>query len=168
MFSPESKKLSPPWMARAALAAVCTAFSFGVQAQAPAASAPAASAPAAAAPAVKLAPVLERLKAGAPFVIAHREASVPFSYYDDNKKPVGYALELCQKLAAVVQKQLKLKDMKIEYKMVTGAMRIPTIEKGEAMLECGSTTNNAERREKVAFTVPHFSQQRSAAAHDHH
>jgi ABC-type amino acid transport substrate-binding protein len=101
-------------------------------------------------------PVLDKLRGGAPFVIAHRESSVPFSYYDDNKQPIGYAVELCQRLAEVVRKELKLKDMKIEYKMVTGATRIPTIESGEAMLECGSTTNNAERRQKVAFTVPHF------------
>ena len=30
------------------------------------------------------------------------------------------------------------------------------VEQGKADLECGSTTNNAERREKVAFTVPHY------------
>jgi ABC-type amino acid transport substrate-binding protein len=40
--------------------------------------------------------------------------------------------------------------------MVTGATRIPAIVEGKADLECGSTTNNAERRQKVAFTVPHY------------
>ena len=40
--------------------------------------------------------------------------------------------------------------------MVTSANRIATIADGKADLECGSTTNNAERREKVAFTIPHF------------
>jgi glutamate/aspartate transport system substrate-binding protein len=30
------------------------------------------------------------------------------------------------------------------------------MEQGKADMECGSTTNNAERREKVAFTIPHF------------
>lgn len=34
--------------------------------------------------------------------------------------------------------------------------RIEMIQQGKADLECGSTTNNAERRQKVVFTVPHF------------
>jgi len=40
--------------------------------------------------------------------------------------------------------------------MVTPSNRIDAVAKGQADLECGSTTNNAERREKVAFTVPHY------------
>ncbi len=44
----------------------------------------------------------------------------------------------------------------VTYLMVTPANRISTIETGKADMECGSTTNNAERRQKVAFTVPHF------------
>ena len=40
--------------------------------------------------------------------------------------------------------------------MVTPANRISIIAEGKADMECGSTTNNKERREKVAFTVPHF------------
>jgi len=39
---------------------------------------------------------------------------------------------------------------------VTPANRIAVIEQGKADMECGSTTNNAERRQKVAFTIPHF------------
>ena len=101
-------------------------------------------------------PVVERLKSGGKLVIAHREASVPFSYLDADKKPVGYAMDLCLKVAESIEKSLKLKNMPIEFKMVTPANRIATIEKGEADMECGSTTNNKERREKVAFTVPHF------------
>jgi len=39
---------------------------------------------------------------------------------------------------------------------VTPANRIAMVAEGKADLECGSTTNNAERRQKVAFTIPHF------------
>ena len=35
-------------------------------------------------------------------------------------------------------------------------LKIAEAVRGKADLECGSTTNNAERREKVAFTIPHF------------
>jgi ABC-type amino acid transport substrate-binding protein len=104
--------------------------------------------------------VLDRVKNGGDIVIAHRESSVPFSYLDADKKPVGYAVDLCVKLATAVRKkmgaQIDAKTGGITYLMVTPANRISTIETGKADLECGSTTNNAERRQKVAFTVPHF------------
>ena len=100
--------------------------------------------------------VLERVKAGGKLVIAHRESSVPFSYVDAERKPVGYALDLCLKLAEVIRRKTGMKDMPVEFLLVTPASRIPAIEQGKADMECGSTTNNAERREKVAFTVPHF------------
>jgi ABC-type amino acid transport substrate-binding protein len=102
-------------------------------------------------------PVLDRIKSGGKIVIAHRESSVPFSYLDGNKKPVGYALDLCFKLAETVRKKVGVKgDDGIALLMVTPANRIPSIAQGKADMECGSTTNNKERREKVAFTVPHF------------
>ena len=46
--------------------------------------------------------------------------------------------------------------MKVEFLMVTPANRMAMIEQGKADMECGSTTNNAQRRQSVAFTVPHF------------
>jgi ABC-type amino acid transport substrate-binding protein len=100
--------------------------------------------------------VAQRLKAGGNIVIAHRESSVPFSYLDANKQPVGYAVDLCVKLAEAVRKKIGAKDSGIAFVMVTPSNRISTIEDGKADLECGSTTNNEERRQKVAFTVPHF------------
>ncbi|CAN7640273.1 amino acid ABC transporter substrate-binding protein [Acidovorax sp. LjRoot118] len=101
--------------------------------------------------------VLERVSGGGKMVIAYRESSVPFSYIDTKTgKPVGYAMDLCLRLADVVRKKTGKKDMQVEFLAVTPANRIAMIEQGKADMECGSTTNNAERRQKVAFTVPHF------------
>ncbi|WP_423222034.1 amino acid ABC transporter substrate-binding protein [Ideonella lacteola] len=111
---------------------------------------------AAAANALASAPVLDKLRQGGALVIAHRESSTPFSYLDADKKPVGYAVDVCLKLAEAVKKELGLKAMPVTFKMATPANRIAMIESHEADLECGSTTNNAERRQKVAFTVPHY------------
>lgn len=101
-------------------------------------------------------PALERIKQTGKITIAHRESSVPFSFYDADKKPVGYAVDLCLKLAEAVRKNLQLKTLTPQFVMVTSATRISSIQEGKADLECGSTTNNAERRQKVAFTVPHY------------
>jgi glutamate/aspartate transport system substrate-binding protein len=101
-------------------------------------------------------PTLDRIKQTGKIIIAHRESSVPLSYLDANKKPVGYAVDLCLRLADAVKKKLNMPRLDVSYLMVTGATRIPAIAEGKADLECGSTTNNAERRQKVAFTVPHY------------
>lgn len=100
--------------------------------------------------------VTERLKNGGQITIAHRESSVPFSYLDANQKPVGYAVDLCLKIAQAVAQKSGVKDPGVNYLLVSPANRIAAIEQGKADMECGSTTNNAERRQKVAFTVPHF------------
>ena len=101
-------------------------------------------------------PVLDRIKSSGRIVIAHRESSIPFSYLDADKKPVGYALDLCLRVAEVIKKKVGLSTLKVDYLLVTSANRIPAIVDGKADLECGSTTNNAERRQKVAFTIPHY------------
>jgi glutamate/aspartate transport system substrate-binding protein len=112
--------------------------------------------PAASTSAALPSPVLDRLRQGGTLVLAHRESSVPFSYLDADKKPVGYALDLCLKFAEAIRKDLGLKTLPVAFKLVTPANRIAVIEQHEADLECGATTNNAERRQKVAFTVPHY------------
>ena len=101
--------------------------------------------------------VLERVAEGGKMVIAYRESSVPFSYIDSaTGKPVGYALDLCLRMAELVRKKTGKKDMGIEWVPVTSANRVTIVAEGKADMECGSTTNNAERRELVAFTIPHF------------
>ena len=99
---------------------------------------------------------LEKIKAAGRIVIAHRESSIPFSYWDANKQPIGYAVDLCRKIAEAVRLQLQLPALPVEYLAVTSASRIPAIAEGKASLECGSTTNNAERRKQVDFTIPHY------------
>lgn len=99
---------------------------------------------------------LDRIRVTGKVVLGHRESSVPFSYLDADKRPVGYALELCLKLVDAVKKKLELKTLNVEYLLVTSSNRIGFVEEGKVDMECGSTTNNAERRNKVAFTVPHY------------
>lgn len=101
-------------------------------------------------------PVLDRIKASGTVVIAHRESSVPFSFVGPDGQPVGYAVDLCLKLVEAMRKALALPALAPRFLMVTPANRMAMVEEGKADLECGSTTNNAERRQKVAFTVPHY------------
>lgn len=115
----------------------------------------AAAEPAAPAPAQVPPGTLERIQARGSVVIAHREASIPLSYVADGK-PVGYSLDVCHKVVEAIGRHLKMRELKVEYVQVTSASRFEVIEKGQADMECGSTTNTAARRQRVAFTIPHF------------
>jgi ABC-type amino acid transport substrate-binding protein len=101
-------------------------------------------------------PALDRIQSSGHIVLGHRESSVPFSYVLPDGKPVGYALDLCLKIAEGVRKKLKMNTLTPKFVPVTPANRIQMVTDGKVDLECGSTTNNAERREKVTFTVPHY------------
>ena len=99
--------------------------------------------------------VLDRVRGGGPLVIAHRESSVPFSYVHEGRA-VGYAVDLCLRIAEVVRQKTGRRDMPVQMLQVTPSNRIEAVKSGKADMECGSTTNNAERRKDVAFTIPHF------------
>ena len=99
---------------------------------------------------------LNRIRETHTITLATRDASVPFSYLDENKKPIGYSIDLCNRIVDGIRRELKLTQLNVVTMSVTPATRIATVVDGKADLECGSTTNNAERRKQVAFTIPHF------------
>ncbi|MDR1827229.1 MAG: amino acid ABC transporter substrate-binding protein [Methylobacteriaceae bacterium] len=99
---------------------------------------------------------LKKVKDTGSISLGHRESSLPFSYYDDNQKVVGYAYELCDKLADAVQAELKMDKLERKLVAVTSANRIPLLTSGGIDLECGSTTNNLERQKEVSFTLTHY------------
>src|SRR5436190_15165381 len=99
---------------------------------------------------------LKKIKEIGAITLGHRESSMPFSYYDDKQQVVGYSMDLCMKIVDAVKKELKLTKLDVKLNPVTSATRIPLIANGTIDLECGSTTNNAERQKQVAFTITHF------------
>ena len=99
---------------------------------------------------------LNKIKDGGSITIGHRDASVPFSYYDDKQKPVGYAMDLCHRIVDAVKSELKMPKLEVKYQLVTSANRIPLMANGTIDLECGSTTNNLDRQKQVWFTITHF------------
>ena len=99
---------------------------------------------------------LKKIKDSGSITIGHRDASIPFSYYDDKQQVVGYAVDLCLKIVDAVKSELKMPSLKVNYQLVTSANRIPLMANGTIDLECGSTTNNIARQEQVGFTITHF------------
>ena len=101
-------------------------------------------------------PTLKKIKDSGTITIGHRDSSMPFSYYDDQQKVVGYALDICMKVVDAIKAELKMPNLQVKLNPVTSATRIPLIANGTIDLECGSTTNNLDRQKQVGFTNTYF------------
>ncbi|HSV52594.1 MAG TPA: amino acid ABC transporter substrate-binding protein [Burkholderiaceae bacterium] len=102
------------------------------------------------------APTLEKAKSSGTLAVAYREASIPFSYLDGNAQPVGFGWDVCAAIVEEVKKAVGRPDLKVTTQAVTSANRIPLLQNGTIDIECGSTTNNAERQQQVAFATNYF------------
>jgi len=99
---------------------------------------------------------LKNIKETGAITIGFRDSSIPFSYLDDHQQPVGFAMDICGKIVDAIKNELKLDKLEVKLNPVTSSTRIPLLANGTIDLECGSTTNNAERQKQVAFTNTHF------------
>ena len=106
--------------------------------------------------AAELTGTLKKVKETNSITVGYRESSIPFSYLDNNGKPIGYAMELCGKVVDAVKADLKMPGLKVNYTPVTSSNRIPLLENGTIDLECGSTTNSVARQKQVAFGPTYF------------
>jgi glutamate/aspartate transport system substrate-binding protein len=95
---------------------------------------------------------LQKIKETGTISLGHRESSIPFSYYDDQQRVVGYSQELMLKAVDAVKADLKLAALQVKLTPVTSQNRIPLVQNGTIDLECGSTTNNLERQRQVSFS----------------
>ena len=99
---------------------------------------------------------LKKVRDSKVFTIGYREASFPFAFYDDQKKPTGFAVELCTRIGEAVKQELKMPDIEIKYLPINAQTRIPLLTNGTIDIECGSTTNNLARQQQVDFTYTFY------------
>ncbi len=101
-------------------------------------------------------PTLQKIAEAGSISLGHRESSIPFSYYDDKQQVVGYSHELMLKAVEAIKAELKKPNLAIKLVPVTSQNRIPLVLNGSVDIECGSTTNNAERAKQVDFSTNIF------------
>lgn len=99
---------------------------------------------------------LKKIQERGEITLGAREAALPFSYYDDDHRPIGYSIDLCLKVVDAIKAQLKMPNLKTTMVQVASSSRIPLMANGTIDLECGTTSNTAERQKQVAFSVTTF------------
>lgn len=84
--------------------------------------------------------------------LGHREASIPFSYYNNKQEVIGYSQDIAMQIVAAIKQKLNMPNLKIRLTPVTSQNRIPLVQNGTIDIECGSTTNTFERENQAAFS----------------
>jgi glutamate/aspartate transport system substrate-binding protein len=95
---------------------------------------------------------LKKIKDSGVVVVGHRESSVPFSYYDNQQKVVGYSQNYSDAIVDAIKKKIDAPNLQVKYLPISSQNRIPLLQNGTYDFECGSTTNNLERQKQVDFS----------------
>jgi glutamate/aspartate transport system substrate-binding protein len=101
-------------------------------------------------------PTLTKINTNNVLVIGHRTSSIPFSYYDENQKPIGFAQDICNKIIAKIKTDLKKPDLQVRLMPLTPQNRLTLVQNGTVDLACGVATNLKARQEQVTFSDTYF------------
>jgi glutamate/aspartate transport system substrate-binding protein len=95
---------------------------------------------------------LQKIRQSGTIVLGVRPAVVPFSYYDDQQRSVGYSQDVALAIVDAVKHKLNLPNLTVRNVAITPQNRIPLLENGTIDIECTTTTNNEARQKQVAFS----------------
>lgn len=107
---------------------------------------------AASAQAQELTGTLKKIKDSNTITLGTRDTSLPFSYLDDKQHPIGYSIDLCNKIVDAIKVELNLPNLQVKLVPVISQTRVPLVSNGTVDLECGSTTNTLTRQKQVEFS----------------
>ncbi|HWF93299.1 MAG TPA: amino acid ABC transporter substrate-binding protein [Terriglobales bacterium] len=99
---------------------------------------------------------LDRIRNTGTLKLGYYADAGPFSYQDNDGKPAGYAIELCQGIAKDIKNKLNLPALNVEFVLVTGENRFETVQQGKIDLLCGPSVETLTRRKEVSYSLPIF------------
>jgi ABC-type amino acid transport substrate-binding protein len=99
---------------------------------------------------------LDRIKATKTVTFGYRDSSMPFSFMGTDQKPAGYSVDLCNRVADDLKRDLQMPDLAVKWAPVTVENRVASVQNGTIDLECGSTTNTLSRQTQADFSLTTF------------
>ena len=93
----------------------------------------------------------DKMKSTGAVTMGVRESSIPMSYTTGDSRFDGYHVEICRMILNDIKSKLGMSTLRINYQPVTSQNRVPLVQNGTVDIECGSTTNNANRAKDVSF-----------------
>ena len=99
---------------------------------------------------------LARIKANGEIRMGYFATSAPFAFAGPDKSPQGYSVDLCQRIAAGIQRELGLKQLKTTWVELGLGDRIEAVRTGRIDVECGTTSWSFSRQQFVDFSLMTF------------
>jgi len=99
---------------------------------------------------------LKKIAATKSITIAYRSDATPFSFTDDKQQIGGFSIDLCKRVVNSIERQLKLQGLQVKWHPVTSQTRFDAVAKGQADMECGSSTVTLARLKQVDFSSTIF------------
>ena len=97
-------------------------------------------------------PTLEQIKKTGKIRIGYRQSEPPMSFRDNDGNPVGYSIDLCDRIVTAVKTKIDKSDISVDYVPVNAQNRFTAIKDNKIDLLCGATTKTLSRSELVDFT----------------
>jgi ABC-type amino acid transport substrate-binding protein len=95
---------------------------------------------------------LKKIRDTKTVTIAYRTDAVPFSFADAKNTPSGYTVDICKRVVASLEQQLKVQGLQVNWMPATTQNRLELVARRQADMECGSTTATLSRMETVDFS----------------
>jgi ABC-type amino acid transport substrate-binding protein len=95
---------------------------------------------------------LKNIAATKTITIAYRADATPFSFTDEKKQIGGFSIDVCKRVVASIERQLKIQGLQVKWRLVTSQNRFDAVAKGQADMECGSSTVTLGRMKQVDFS----------------
>ncbi len=107
-------------------------------------------------PRVAHAQSLERIKQRGNVTMGYRDDAVPFSLKDKSGNPTGYAVEICQAIAADLAQAAGLPATALRYLAIPMDQMERYVKAANVDLFCSATSDTPERRRSMQFSPPIF------------
>jgi len=95
---------------------------------------------------------LKKIQETKTIAVAYRTDALPFSFEDPDRKPAGYMVDLCRSVIGVIERQVGVAPLQVNWVPVTTQTRFTAIASGQADMECGATSVTLSRMKEVAFS----------------
>ena len=95
---------------------------------------------------------LKKIADSKSITIAYRADATPFSFTDDKQQVVGFSIDLCKRVVNMIERQIKVPNLQVQWLPVTVQTRFDAVAKGQADMECSSSTVTLSRLKQVDFS----------------
>lgn len=96
---------------------------------------------------------LERVRSSSSLTLGYLPDIAPFSSQQSGQ-PSGYAIDLCEQVAAHIKSELDLADLQVRYQAVEEAESIAAVSAGSIDILCSPTLETLTERKAVSFSLP--------------